>query len=285
MHASSSAAAATMESYTVHDINKLLAAQNDHALARLESAGAREEADQLLFDPDNRYKLHRSRSIQAQATSYAHDVLLKGERDEVEALRQQLVNRRSELLRRRARLQSARRLLQEQILQSHLAKEEESTASNEAQGEADAVTSYPHNKQSERQSCHHLRHVLIPSLAAEKATLTDKIHARRKRLLAYLEEIYPIEVVEPASLLFSIVGVPLPNLSETSSSSGSRTQSKEIQQLEGDDDTISSALGFVAQLVLLLSNYLATPLHYSIATAGSRAVIHDAISAINGPRV
>lgn len=51
-----------------------------------------------------------------------------------------------------------------------------------------------------------------------------------------------------------------------------------------DGEEIAAALGFAAQVTILLSSYLDTPLHYEIASAGSRAMMRDGISIMNGPR-
>jgi len=51
-----------------------------------------------------------------------------------------------------------------------------------------------------------------------------------------------------------------------------------------DDDVVSSALGLISQVVVLMSVYLDTPIHYPISTAGSRSIIQDSISVMSGPR-
>ena len=76
--------------------------------------------------------------------------------------------------------------------------------------------------------------------------------------------------------MFSIVDIPLAN----------RDGNDELHNGKGngDDDMVSSALGMVGQMVALISAYTDTPLHYPIATAGSRSVIQDGISVMSGPR-
>lgn len=90
----------------------------------------------------------------------------------------------------------------------------------------------------------------------------------RARTLRMLEEIFPIELVDARQLLYSIAGIPL--------ATGARWTAL---------DDAAAALGLVAQLVVLLSTYLATPLPYPIVAVGSRAVIKDGISVMRGPRV
>lgn len=90
----------------------------------------------------------------------------------------------------------------------------------------------------------------------------------RARTLRVLEGIFPIELVDARQLLYSIAGIPL--------ATGARRTAL---------DDAAAALGLVAQLVVLLSTYLATPLPYPIVAVGSRAVIKDGISVMRGPRV
>ena len=70
-------------------------------------------------------------------------------------------------------------------------------------------------------------------------------------------------------LLFTILALPLPNSSFPPSFS---------------DDTLSSALGYTAQVVSTLSVYLGVPLHYPIQCLGSRSAVVDLISVMRGPR-
>ncbi|PWN51786.1 hypothetical protein IE53DRAFT_367764 [Violaceomyces palustris] len=133
--------------------------------------------------------------------------------------------------------------------------------------------------------------------------LASKIHSRHVQLLRDLEAVYPIELVDASTLLFSIAGIPLPNGALTSNASDPETGDAREKSAKGsatvgdpnlpegmttrhtlDDDTVSSALGLVAQLVIFLSSYLGTSIHYPMATAGSRAVVQDGISLMSGPR-
>jgi hypothetical protein len=107
-----------------------------------------------------------------------------------------------------------------------------------------------------------------------------RVYAKRVSLLQQLEYIYPIELVDGARLLFSIVGIPFANrVAEEAASGGGRGK------VDGEnDEEVSSALGMIGQVVGLMSVYLDTPIHYPIATAGSRSVIQDSISVMSGPR-
>ncbi|BGP02229.1 hypothetical protein RTG_02412 [Rhodotorula toruloides ATCC 204091] len=106
--------------------------------------------------------------------------------------------------------------------------------------------------------------------------LNESARIRRTKLITLLSHIFPIEPVEPTStkqpqpdLLFSIVGLPLPNSSFPSSYT---------------DDLLSSALGYAAQVTQLLAAYLGVPLCYPIQCRGSRSVVFDEISMMKGPR-
>ncbi|KAK4050738.1 hypothetical protein OIO90_004960 [Microbotryomycetes sp. JL221] len=101
---------------------------------------------------------------------------------------------------------------------------------------------------------------------------------RRVEIITLLSQMFPIDAVEnpPASLaqvspqlLFSINKLPLPNSTYPQSFS---------------DDVLSSALGYTAQVVSLLSTYLAVPLNYPIKCLGSRSAVVDPISMMKGPR-
>lgn len=138
----------------------------------------------------------------------------------------------------------------------------------------------------------------LQTLTGQKADLALLVHAQQASLLRNLEMIFPIELLDASSLLFSICGLPLPNAVASLPQGELHQEEKRWKESVKrhvpassrpvfhvfDDDTVSSAFGLVAQLVVLLSTYLATPIHYPLATAGSRAVVQDGISLMSGPR-
>ncbi|GAC97515.1 hypothetical protein PHSY_005101 [Pseudozyma hubeiensis SY62] len=138
----------------------------------------------------------------------------------------------------------------------------------------------------------------VQAFKDEKAHVALQLHIQQASLLRDLEAIFPIELSDASSLLFSICGLPLPNavpsLPPTELAHEEKRWKDTVKRHVPasarpvfhpfDDDTVSSALGLVAQLVVLLSTYLATPVHYPLATAGSRAVVQDGISLMSGPR-
>jgi hypothetical protein len=93
--------------------------------------------------------------------------------------------------------------------------------------------------------------------AAEK--LQDDITGQRRRICEDIQVIYPIEPVPGRSLLFTIRGLLLPN--------------SEFE--DANEAVTAAALGYVAQLVSLLSPYLSVVLPYPIKVNGSTSTIDD----------
>ncbi|KAI9308509.1 UV radiation resistance protein and autophagy-related subunit 14-domain-containing protein [Cunninghamella echinulata] len=89
-----------------------------------------------------------------------------------------------------------------------------------------------------------------------------KLNQRKKELIADLFSIYPIEQ-------FRIRSIYLPNSVYTGC----------------NEESIATALGFTAHLVNMMAFYLDIPLRYPIDPMGSRSLIHDPVSLINGSRV
>ena len=104
---------------------------------------------------------------------------------------------------------------------------------------------------------------------------------QRARVVRALERIYPIEPLSPPDLLFTILSIPLlvPTNPSDPAPPLSHTQWPSV-----NEDSVATALGYSAQVVLALSAYLNTMLPYPIVCAGSRSVIKDPISTMHGPR-
>ncbi|GAA5823932.1 hypothetical protein JCM11251_003350 [Rhodosporidiobolus azoricus] len=109
------------------------------------------------------------------------------------------------------------------------------------------------------------------------AKLAASAQSRRTYLITLVSSIFPIEPVfqsasspSPPPLLFTICSIPLPNSS--------------FPPPYDDDDLLSSALGYAAQLTQMLAAYLGVPLCYPIKCCGSRSTITDEISMMKGPR-
>jgi UV radiation resistance-associated gene protein len=108
---------------------------------------------------------------------------------------------------------------------------------------------------------------LAKSWEASRQALDD-ITGQRRRCCEEVQMVYPIEPVPRKSLSFTIRGIPLPNSDFD----------------DADENDVAAALGHVAQVVHLLSFYLATPLPYPIQPRSSSSTINDPISQTTGPR-
>jgi hypothetical protein len=97
-------------------------------------------------------------------------------------------------------------------------------------------------------------------------TTEEEITGQRRRVCEDLLKIYPIEPIPGKSLAFTIRGLPLPN--------GDFDDAKE--------DVIAAALGYVAQVVRLLSLYLSVLLPYPVTVSGSTSTIDDPLSMTTG---
>ncbi|KAF2102698.1 UV radiation resistance-associated gene protein [Rhizodiscina lignyota] len=96
----------------------------------------------------------------------------------------------------------------------------------------------------------------------------EDIVGQRRRCCEELQTVYPIDPVPGKSLSFTIRGAHLPNSNFD----------------DADESAVAAALGHVAQVVHLLSFYLATPLPYPISPRSSTSSINDPISETTGPR-
>lgn len=104
----------------------------------------------------------------------------------------------------------------------------------------------------------------------------------RSILIATLSSIYPIDLLSPPDLLYSILDVPLPMpLTPTDPAPPlSLPSHKGVTE-----ETVATALGYAAQVIQLLAAYLGKGLVYPVTCVGSRSLIKDGISAMVGPRM
>lgn len=117
---------------------------------------------------------------------------------------------------------------------------------------------------------------------AQLTSLRKGLPPARTTLIATLAAIFPIELLSPPDLLYTILAVPLPiPLSSTDPAPPlSLPDHKEVTE-----DAVATGLGFAAQVVQLLAAYLSKSLVYPITCVGSRSLIRDGISAMVGPRM
>ena len=90
----------------------------------------------------------------------------------------------------------------------------------------------------------------------------EDIAGQQRRLCEDLQKIYPIEPVKGKALLFTVCGLLLPN--------GEFEDAKE--------DVTSAALGYVAEIVSILSLYYNLLLPYPITVSGSNSTIDDPLA-------
>lgn len=107
----------------------------------------------------------------------------------------------------------------------------------------------------------------LPASQALVSSTRESIHGQRRRICEDLAHIFPITPSPSgAPLSFSICKIPLPNSDYDPTSSTST------------EDSLSAALGYVAQLTYVLQFYLSVPLSYPVTPFGSRSSIRDNIS-------
>ncbi|KAI0344056.1 hypothetical protein BDW22DRAFT_1483181 [Trametopsis cervina] len=124
--------------------------------------------------------------------------------------------------------------------------------------------------------------ILVEEARTDLLVLRNRLAPIRNELLSTLVFIFPIELLSPPDLLFTILDIPLPIPTGPTDPAPplSLHSHKDITE-----DSVSTALGYAAQLVQLLAAYLGQRLVYPITCVGSRSVVKDGISAMVGPRM
>ncbi|KAJ4499319.1 UV radiation resistance protein and autophagy-related subunit 14-domain-containing protein [Lentinula lateritia] len=117
---------------------------------------------------------------------------------------------------------------------------------------------------------------------ARLASLRSLTIPSRTGLLSTLSYLFPIELRSPPDLLFTILDVPLPIPASPNDPAPPLTLPAHI---DVNEETVATALGYVAIVVQLLAAYLGHVLVYPITYIGSRSLIRDGISAMVGPRM
>lgn len=112
--------------------------------------------------------------------------------------------------------------------------------------------------------------------------LRSRLPSIRGSLFTSLAFIYPIELISPPDLLFTILDVPLPIPTGPTDPAPPLflASHKDITE-----DSVATALGYAAQVVQLLAAYLGQGLIYPVTCVGSRSLIKDGISMMVGPRM
>lgn len=114
------------------------------------------------------------------------------------------------------------------------------------------------------------------------STLRSHLSPTRTTLITTLSAIFPIELLSPPDLLFTILSVPLP-IPLSSTDPGPPLSLPNHREVT--EDAVASALGYAAQVVQLLAAYLGKGLVYPVTCVCSRSLVRDGISAMVGPRM
>ncbi|EGO19453.1 hypothetical protein SERLADRAFT_478872 [Serpula lacrymans var. lacrymans S7.9] len=113
-------------------------------------------------------------------------------------------------------------------------------------------------------------------------SLRSRFSPTRTTLISTLSFIFPIDLLSPPDLLFTILSVPLPIPIFPTDPAPPLTLPSHKEVTE---DAVATALGYAAQVVQLLAAYLGKGLVYPVTCIGSRSLIKDNISAMVGPKM
>jgi UV radiation resistance-associated gene protein len=178
-------------------------------------------------------------------------------------VRSRLDEWKAEIKRRRERLESARSLHEEQK-RSEKALEE----------------------QVEKERYYYQRISAIQTETAitrrRHTTVLNTLSTVRTTLLQTVSFIFPIEPIEPKDLLFGILELPLPIPIGINDPAPPLTLSSDSSY---NEEIMASAMGYVAQVINLLTAYLGDLPPFPVVCLGSRSLIKDPISAMMGPRM
>lgn len=118
--------------------------------------------------------------------------------------------------------------------------------------------------------------------SARLVEIRSELPSLRSSLISTLSFIYPIELVSPPDLLYSIFDVPLPiPVAPTDPAPPLTLPSRK----DINEDVVATGLGYAAQVVQWLAAYMGVGLTYPVTCIGSRSLIRDGISAMVGPRM
>ena len=114
--------------------------------------------------------------------------------------------------------------------------------------------------------------------------LKSQIEPVQASLLAALSFIFPIELLSPPDLLYTVLGVPLPIPLQGNDPAPPLSLPGEYSTLV-NEDSVATALGYAALVAQLTATYLCQRLIYPITYCGSRSLVKDPISTMVGPRM
>ncbi|KAI0651426.1 UV radiation resistance protein and autophagy-related subunit 14-domain-containing protein [Trametes meyenii] len=113
------------------------------------------------------------------------------------------------------------------------------------------------------------------------ASLRGLLPIIRSNLISVVSFIYPIDLVSPPDLLFTVLDAPLPIPVAATDPAPPLSL---LAHKDVTEDSVATALGYSAQVIQLLAAYMGHRLVYPVTCVGSRSMIKDGISAMVGPR-
>ncbi|WVN89043.1 uncharacterized protein L203_104259 [Cryptococcus depauperatus CBS 7841] len=122
----------------------------------------------------------------------------------------------------------------------------------------------------------------ISSIQLNRFSLLPKIYRLRASLIQTLDTLFPIQPLDPSILLYTILDIPLP-IPATPNDPAPPIM---LPAHKVDERTTAAALGYVAMVVQILGNIggQAGGLAFPVTCAGSRSVVKDVASVMQGPR-
>lgn len=125
--------------------------------------------------------------------------------------------------------------------------------------------------------------------STSRADLQPIIHHWRAHHAQALDSVFPIVPLNPSSLLYSILGVPLPipfGPKDPAPPLSIPASALTEGVLKVDERTTAAALGYVAMVVQLLGHLEGATggVPYPVTCAGSRSLVKDVVSIMTGPR-
>lgn len=113
------------------------------------------------------------------------------------------------------------------------------------------------------------------------------IYAKRAHLTQTLDSLFPIAPLDPASLLYTILDVPLPIPAGPKDPAPPPSVPANLLPdgvVKVDEESTATALGYAAMVVQLLGTVTDRQVPYPVTCAGSRSVVKDLVSVMQGPR-
>ncbi|ORY25738.1 hypothetical protein BCR39DRAFT_590016 [Naematelia encephala] len=131
----------------------------------------------------------------------------------------------------------------------------------------------------------------ITSVESENASLQPLIYHYRSHHAQALDQLFPIDPLSPSTLLYTILSVPLPIPIGPKDPAPPLSMSVHLPDsktsLKIDERHTSAALGYVAMAVQCLAHlhlHQGGGVPYPVTCAGSRSLVKDVVSVMQGPR-